>query len=213
MFTGLIKEIGAVRTVTSASGGKVFEIDCSSTIESLRVGDSVAVSGACVTITDVLKDGFRFVAAPETLKKTTLGAWRTGTKVNLERSLKVGDTLDGHWVLGHVDGTVRVSSRKAVGDSVLLTVEIPDDLRSQVVTRGSVALDGVSLTVAQLEERRATVSLVPFTLANTNLKERRVGDLLNIETDILGKHIIHYLEHKGKDSKITLDFLKDQGYI
>jgi len=213
MFTGLIREVGTVRSISSAAGGKVFEIDCLRTAENLQVGGSVAINGACITVTELVRGGFKFNAAPETLKKTTLGAWRTGTKVNLEPPLKVGDLLDGHWVLGHVDGTVRVSSRKTVGDSVLLTVEIPGELVSEIVGRGSVALDGVSLTVAELSGRRATVSLVPFTLANTNLKERRVGDPLNIETDILGKHIIHLLGHKGKHSNITIDLLKDQGYV
>jgi riboflavin synthase len=213
MFTGLIREIGSVRKVTAASGGKTFEIHAAEVISDLGVGDSISVNGVCTTVTDKLPDGFRFTAAPETLKKTTLDHWRAGTKVNLERPLKIGNTLDGHWVLGHVDGTVRVSTRKTVGDSVLLTVDIPDDLAPEVVARGSVALDGVSLTVARLQGQHATVSLVPHTLANTTLADRKVGDSLNIETDILGKHIIHFLKSHGKKSQITLDFLKDQGYI
>ncbi|KPL08049.1 hypothetical protein AMJ86_02055 [bacterium SM23_57] len=213
MFTGLIREIGTVRKVVPSSGGKTFTVEAPGVVADLRIGDSVAVNGACITVTDILSNGFRFAAAPETLKKTTLEKWKPGTKINLERPLKMGDSLDGHWVLGHVDGTVKVTSRKPAGDSVLLTFELTGDLPAYVVPRGSVALDGVSLTIARLEGRRATVSLVPHTLENTNLGDKKVGDTLNIETDILGKHVIQYLKSQGKNPKITLDFLKDQGYI
>ena len=213
MFTGLIREIGTVKKVTAAAGSKTFEIQVPNITSEFGIGDSISVNGVCTTVMDKMPDGFRFTAAPETLKKTTLDRWQTGTRINLERPLKIGDSLDGHWVLGHVDATVRVTSRKPAGDSVLLTVEVPDDLISEVVARGSVALDGVSLTVAQLDRHQATVSLVPHTLANTTLAERKVGDYLNIETDILGKHIIHYLNSRGEKSNITLDFLKNKGYI
>ena len=213
MFTGLIRAIGTVSKVMPSSGGKTFTMEAPEVIADLRIGDSVAVNGACITVTDILSNGFRFTAAPETMTKTTLEKWKPGTKINLERPLKVGDSLDGHWVLGHVDGTVKITGRKPAGDSILLTVELPNELLPQVVPRGSVALDGVSLTIARLEGKHATVSLVPHTLENTNLGDKKVGDSLNIETDILGKHVIQYLKSQGKNPKITLDFLKDQGYI
>jgi riboflavin synthase len=213
MFTGLITEIGTVKRITSASGGKSFEIQASGTVAELHAGDSVSVNGVCTTVTNASREEFRFTAAPETLKKTTLDRWRMGTTVNLELPLKLGDSLDGHWVLGHVDSTTRVTAKKKVGDSVLLAVEIPDKLISEVVARGSITLDGVSLTVARLEGQQATVSLVPHTLKHTTLSDRKVGDYLNLETDILGKHIVHYLNSSGKNPQITLDFLKDKGYI
>ncbi len=211
MFTGLIKTIGTVQKTASSSGGKEFTIQAPETVSALEIGDSVAVNGICTTVTAIKSDGFRFTAAPETLKKTTAGKWRIGTEVNLELPLKIGDPLHGHWVLGHVDTTVKIISRSTAGSSVLLTIEIPKDLTNQVVPRGSIALDGVSLTVARIEGNRVAVSLVPHTLEKTNLRDRNVGDQLNLETDILGKHVIQYLESQEK-SKITLDSLREQGF-
>ena len=213
MFTGLIREIGIVRVVNRQSGGAEFTVHAPKIASEIAPGDSVAVNGVCTTITSVHSDDFQFTAAPETLKKTTLSTWRTNTKVNLERPLKVGDSLDGHWVLGHVDGTVKIKKIHPRGDSILLTVELTKELSPYVVPRGSIALDGVSLTVAQLEGLAVTVSLVPHTLQETNFGDRRAGDQVNIETDILGKHVVQFLQGDRKKSEITLDFLKKQGYI
>jgi riboflavin synthase len=213
MFTGLIREIGTVQRVVSASGGKEFVVHAPKTASELQLGDSVAVNGVCITITNATSDEFQFTAAEETLKKTNLSAWRIGTKVNLERPLKLGDSLDGHWVLGHVDGMARVTSRRTQGSSVLLTVELLEDLIPLVVPRGSIALDGVSLTIARLEARKATISLVPHTLNSTNLNDRKVGDLLNVEADILGKHVVQYLKTQQPTAKITKESLKHQGFI
>ena len=211
MFTGLIKTIGTVHKTTTIAGGKEFTIKALETIPQIEIGDSVAVNGICTTVTSIQSDGFRFTATPETLKKTTAGKWRIGTEVNLELPLKIGDALHGHWVQGHVDTTVKIISRTASGSSILLTIEIPKDLTIQVVPRGSIALDGVSLTVARMEGNKATVSLVPHTLEITNLRDRNIGDLLNLETDILGKHVIQYLESQ-EISKINLDSLREQGF-
>jgi len=213
MFTGLIKEIGTVQKVNPIAGGKEFTVQAPTIAPELHIGDSVAVNGVCVTVTCTNPGIFQFNAAQETLTKTTLSKWRVGTKVNLERPLKLGDSLDGHWVLGHVDEIVKVVSRKSQGSSILLTIELPEDLVPLVVPRGSIALDGVSLTIARLDGRKATVSLVPHTLKNTTLGDRKVGDLLNVEADILGKHVVQYMKTRGDSSKITKDLLKNQGFI
>jgi riboflavin synthase len=213
MFTGLIEEVGVVQVVKSVSGGKEFTVQAPGVSSKLEIGDSIAGNGVCTTVTAQIKDSFEISAAPETLTKTNLSFWRTGTKVNLERPLKLGDSLDGHWVLGHVDGMAKVTAVQKAGSSVLLTVDLPEELIPYVVPQGSIALDGVSLTVARLEQRRITVSLVRYTLERTNLDDRKVGDKLNVETDILGKHIVQYLQSREKKGKVTLDLLREQGYI
>ena len=195
------------------SSGKVFTVQAPTIVPEFQIGDSVAVNGVCVTVTSIGTGIFQFSAAPETLTKTTLSKWSISTKVNLERPLKLGDSLDGHWVLGHVDGLVKVVSRKPQGPSILLTIQLPEDLVPLVVPRGSIALDGVSLTIALLDSRKATVSLVPHTLKNTTLSERKIGDLVNVEADILGKHVVQYLKTSGDNPKITKELLKNQGYI
>lgn len=211
MFTGLIKTIGSVQKAAASASGKEFTIKAPETVSDLEIGDSVAVNGICTTVTAIQSDGFSFTAAQETLKKTTAGKWRTGTEVNLELPLKIGDSLHGHWVQGHVDTTVKIINRSAAGSSVLLTLELPKELVNQVVPRGSIALDGVSLTVARMEGSKAFVSLVPHTLKKTTLRDRNTGDFLNLETDILGKHVIQYLESQEK-TKINLDSLREQGF-
>jgi riboflavin synthase len=211
MFTGLIKTIGTVQKATPSGGSKEFTIKAAEIITEIEIGDSVAVNGICTTVTAVQPDGFRFTAAPETLKKTTAGNWKIGTEVNLELPLKVGDALHGHWVQGHVDTTVNIVKRHTAGSSVLLTVEIPKTLINQIVPRGSVALDGVSLTVARMEGNRITVSLIPHTLEKTTLRHHNIGDHLNLETDILGKHVIQYLQSQ-QESKVNLDSLREQGF-
>jgi riboflavin synthase len=213
MFTGLIREIGTIQKIVPTTGGKEFTVQAPNIVAELHLGDSVAVNGVCITVTGSDKRGFQFNAAAETLTKTTLSKWKVGAKVNLERPLKLGDSLDGHWVLGHVDNMVKVISRKPQGSSILLTVELPDELLPLVVLRGSIALDGVSLTIARLDGKHATISLVPHTLKNTTLADRRVGDFLNAETDILGKHVVQYIKSRENDSKVTKELLKNQGFI
>lgn len=211
MFTGLIKTIGTVHKATPRGGGREFIIEAPEVAAEIDIGDSIAVNGICTTVTAIQSKEFSFTAAPETLKKTTAGNWRIGTEVNLELPLKMGDALHGHWVQGHVDTTVKVISRQQAGSSMLLTIEIPRELANQIVPRGSIALDGVSLTVARMDGNRVTVSLVPHTLEKTNLRHCNTGDHLNLETDILGKHVIQYLESQEK-SNINLDSLREQGY-
>jgi|WetSurMetagenome_2_1015567.scaffolds.fasta_scaffold205931_2 riboflavin synthase len=206
MFTGLIEEIGEIVSLRPQRGGLELAIAAPIiTADDLKPGDSVAVAGACLTVEKLEAGRFWARVTPQTARLTVLGKIRVGQKVNLERALKVGDRLGGHFVLGHVDGIAQVSQVQAQGDSRLLEVTIPPHLAPYIVPQGSVCLAGVSLTVAELAAPRLTVSLVKETLGRTTLGEARPGDKLNFEVDILAKHISALMK-KGVDSRLwTLD--------
>jgi riboflavin synthase len=152
-------------------------------------GESIAVNGCCLTVVDFTPTGFHTQASPETLRRTTLGSLASGARVNLERSLKMGDRLGGHWVQGHVDATTRLVARRPEGGSVVMAFDMPADHAAFFVEKGSVALDGVSLTLNGVEGKQFHVALIPETLARTTLGDRRVGDAINVEVDVIGKYV------------------------
>ena len=165
--------------------------------ELLSVGASLAVSGVCLTVIELQPEESLVELSPETLRRTTLGVLRAGYEVNLEPALRMGDALGGHWVQGHVDGTVAVVAVETVGDHHEVTCELPVDLGPFVVVKGSIALDGVSLTVASLDDRSFGVALIPHTLEVTTLGAVRAGDRLNVEVDLLGKYVHRALQLRG----------------
>ncbi len=190
MFTGLIEQIGKIAVCRSVGGGLEIAVACPELCkDDLQLGESIAVSGVCLTVEKVEPPNFWSRVMAQTIKTTTLAEARVGQRVNLERALKIGDRLGGHFVLGHVDGLASVRKVQRQGDSRLLEVEFPASLAGYIVPRGSVCLDGVSLTVAELKSHHLTVSLVKTTLESTTLGERRPGDKVNIEVDILAKHL------------------------
>jgi len=188
MFTGLIEEIGTVAGIERGRGLRLG-IRARQVLEGLKVGDSIAVSGPCLTVEEVSGNRFWASLLPETAAGTTLGGLRQGDRVNLERPLRMGDRLGGHLVAGHVDGMARVASVQERGETRLVTLECPEGLERYLVDRGSVALDGVSLTVVAPTGRRFSVALVGATLGATTLGEVKVGDKVNMEADLLAKHI------------------------
>jgi riboflavin synthase alpha subunit len=194
VFTGIVESVGRVVAIERAGELARLEIDAPEIAEGVRVGDSVSVSGGCLTVTR--RDGARlaFEAVPETLERTNLGGLRAGSRVNLERALRADARLDGHIVQGHVDGTGRVRSLRRQGDDVRLAVDCEAPLRECLVEKGSVAIDGVSLTVVSVDERGFDVALIPHTLAATTLGERRPGDRVNLEADVLAKYVRRYVE-------------------
>jgi len=201
MFTGLVRERGrlAEDPEPSLHGGVRLVFEHSATLSrSLSIGASVAVSGVCLTATAVAAGRTEVELSPETLDRTTLGGLRRGDTVNLEPPLRMGDPLGGHWVQGHVDGTVEVVESRSLGDHRELAVALPPALEGWVVEKGSVALDGVSLTVAARAPGRFTVALIPHTLEVTNLGERRPGDRLNLEVDVLAKYVHAALAAAGR---------------
>ena len=192
MFTGIVEEVGRVESMEhpgQPAGVKRLSINATRTLEGLKLGDSIAVNGACLTVTNLDGGCFRVELAPETLRRTNLGSLQPGWGVNLERSLAVGDRLGGHIVQGHVDARGRVSSLVPEGDCVIMRFRAPRRLMPYIVEKGFVAIDGISLTVVKRGASSFTVSVIPYTLENTALKGRSVGEAVNLEVDILAKYV------------------------
>ena len=190
MFTGIVEEAAPVRCIElDEAGNGRLSVAPECVLEGLKLGDSIAVNGACLTV--VALDGGTFAVdlAPETLRKTNLGALREGDVVNLERPLAVGDRLGGHIVQGHVDATCKVQSSRPEADCVLMGFRTPKRLLPYIVKKGFVAVDGISLTVVNRRASSFTVSVIPYTLENTTLNRRRVGDPVNLEVDVLAKYV------------------------
>ncbi|MGJ0532447.1 riboflavin synthase [Methylocystis sp.] len=192
MFTGIVTDVGEVVAMTPRGELRRLRIACSYDPDGIALGASIACSGVCLTVVAVAREGaqtiFEIDAAAETLAVTTVGTWACGTRVNLERALKIGDELGGHIVTGHVDGVARIISRDDFDDMSRFWVEAPRALSRFIAKKGSVALDGVSLTVNEVEENRFSVLLIPHTLAVTTLGARRAGDALNIEVDLMARY-------------------------
>ncbi len=189
MFTGIVEEVGVVRSLDQVDDHVRLSVAATEAREGLRLGDSVSVEGACLTITALDPEGFEVGLAPETLRRTALGSVRPGTRVNLERALRVGDRLGGHIVQGHVDGTARIAAIRPEGDSLFMTFEVTDDLAPYIVQKGFVAVDGASLTVADRSGSTFSVALIAYTRDHVSLVDKGVGDRVNIEVDILAKYV------------------------
>jgi riboflavin synthase len=188
MFTGLIEAVGIVREVGPTPGGRILEVQSPLAAE-LGDGDSVSVSGVCLTVTSRASSCFRATISPETMRVTTLGNVEAGDRVNLERPLKFDGRLGGHFVLGHVDGVGRVTAIEPAGDCYWLDVDVPAALAPLLIHKGSIALDGISLTIAALDGPCVRVQIVPFTWEHTTLSAKRPGAAVNIETDVIGKYV------------------------
>ncbi len=194
MFTGIVETIGRMVAIESEGGKARLRIDAPLVAEGVVLGASIAVNGACLTVVAAEGAQIVFEAVRETLDRTALGDLAVGSRVNLERALRADGRLDGHIVQGHVDDTGRVRALERNGDDVRLLVDCRRELALQLVPKGSVAIDGVSLTVVQVSNAGFEVALIPHTLAETNLADRRTGDRVNLEADVLGKYVLRYLE-------------------
>jgi len=215
MFTGLIEEIGIVHSLRAQDGTAVIEIAVPSTVEGLREGESIAVNGTCLTVTGFIHHGFKAELSPETLARTSFGEMQPGHKVNLERPLLPTTRLGGHFVQGHVDGVGKVVGIHSEGGFARYEFSFPADLRPYLVDKGSIAIDGISLTIACLGTHSFQVAVIPHTLANTNLQDRHVGDAVNLECDILAKYVgslLSYGAEPKSKSPLTFEYLKEQGY-
>lgn len=215
MFTGIIEEVGRVRSLRRQAESGVLGIETRSVGAELKPGESIAVNGACLTVTDRKGYGFLCDLSPETIQRTTLGAARRGMVVNLERPLSLGSRLGGHFVQGHVDGIGRLVSRSPGGDASIVTVEYPTELERYLVHKGSVAVDGISLTIAGLKGNAFTVAVIPFTLKTTNIGALQIGSAVNLEVDILGKYVERFLQlglASDRPSGLSAAYLKEQGF-
>lgn len=197
MFSGLVTATGEVRGARPAGGGHRLEVRCTLGGEPLMTGESIAVQGVCLTVSACFEDGFVAEVSPETLARTTLRSLRPGRRVNLERSLRLGDRLGGHLVSGHVDTTVALLAVHPQQTFRVLRLALPGTLAPQVAEKGSVAVDGVSLTVAAVGAGWFDVAVIPVTLASTTLGERRAGETVNLETDLLAKYVRRAVEGRG----------------
>lgn len=207
MFTGIIEEVGAV----ARHSGPDLAIMAQLVLEDLKPGDSIAIDGACMTVAAINGDTFVVQTSPESLERSTLGGLRPGDAVNLERAMAAGGRFGGHLVLGHVDGVGRVAAVRNQGEFSLWRFQAPPEVSCYLVPKGSVAVDGISLTVVEPAGDTFGVAVIPTTIARTTLVSKRVGDEVNLEADVIGKHIFHYLRSVSSSS-ISLDLLKRQGF-
>jgi riboflavin synthase len=197
MFTGLIEETGVIARVEERPEGRRLWVRAVRVIEDARPGDSIAVNGCCLTVVELEPGVFAMDTVPETLRRTTLGRLEPGARVNLERSLRLDQRLGGHLVQGHVDGVGEVSAMVPEGDGRRLTLDVPAELARFVAEKGSLAVDGISLTVARLEGRRCEIALIPHTLANTTAGAYAPGTAVNLEVDLVARYLARLLDENG----------------
>ena len=198
MFTGLIEELGKVQSLIGAGESYRLSIVAKKVLQDLAIGDSVAVNGACLTVVAKTDNAFTVDVMPETARRTVIGALHVGEGVNLERTLRFGDRLEGHLVAGHVEGVGRILHRQEDGNAVVFRIGCEKSLTHNIIEKGSVAVDGISLTVTAAEENSFSVSVIPHTAAVTTLGFKRVGDKVNVETDLIGKYIEKFV---GKEDQ------------
>lgn len=197
MFTGLIEDVGKIVSLRLVERAAVLTVKTGLSLRAMDLGASIAVNGACLTVVKKGKGEFTVDMSPETLERTSLKDLRPGSFVNLERPMRLNDRLGGHLVTGHVDGVATVASIEEKGEFTFFKFRVPRRLGAFVVSKGSVAVDGISLTVNECGARQFSVALIPFTLQHTNLRARRVGDKVNIETDLIGKYVSNLMKRRG----------------
>lgn len=204
MFTGIIEETGRVKSFS----GSTLEVECSAVLKNTKIGDSIAINGCCQTVIGINKNSFKVCVSSETLRVTTFGSFRAGTSVNLERALTPSTRMGGHIVSGHVDCTGIYTGKNSASE---FSFEVPAEFAKYIVPKGSVSIDGISLTVAHIDGHVFTVAIIPHTLKNTTLEDLKTGDMVNIETDILGKYVEKLL--CPRNNTISEEFLQEHGFV
>ncbi|MEE1081448.1 MAG: riboflavin synthase [Bacteroidales bacterium] len=212
MFTGIIEEVGHVKSLHRGAKSFTLEVEAEKVLEGTLVGDSIATNGVCLTVTSLTGHGFTADVMPETVSRTALGELVSGSPVNLERALSLQTRLGGHIVSGHIDGTGRIADRRQDDTALWLTIECDSKLLRYIIEKGSVTLQGVSLTVARVDARSFAVSLIPHTQAATTLHQAKVGDLVNIENDIIAKYVEKLLGKAPDNGSDLLDKMEKYGF-
>ena len=216
IFTGLIIEVGRVRRIQRRADGAFLVIEAKTVLEGTRIGDSISINGVDLTVIEMGEDFFSADASLETLKRSTLGELRVGGRVNLERALAVGERLGGHMVQGHVDGTGELLSVTPEGNAYRVRFRFPRELGRYIAMKGSITVDGISLTVAGLGDDWFEVAIIPHTWSETILRDLKSGDLVNLEVDVLAKYVERLMLHKKEaataESELTLEYLIERGY-
>lgn len=217
MFTGLVAELGTVQNLVRQGNSYHLTVAARKVLENLKIGDSVAVNGCCLTVVKMDDACFTADVMPETVRLTNIGGLANGSRVNLERTLRLCDGLDGHIVSGHVEGLGTISGQRPEGIAVVTTISCSSDLLKYIIKKGSIAIDGISLTVTEVTETSFSVSLIPHTAKMTTLGFKKVGDKVNLETDIIGKYVERMLSFKKpeekKDTGFGRDFLAENGFL
>ena len=221
MFTGIIEGLGTVVKLRPSGRGKRLVVTTDLELKEMKIGDSIAVNGACLTAVVISANRFEADLSPETLSRTTLNKVKTGDRVNLERALRISDRLDGHLVSGHIDGIGTLSGRESDDNAIIITIAVPEALSRYMIPKGSVAVDGISLTINHCSRDRFSVSIIPYTSKLTTLGIKKKGDAVNIETDMIGKYVERFVQstdgghQKGsaKKSAVDMELLLKSGFL
>ena len=211
MFTGIVEEMGTVRRLNQSPNRCELELSASKVLEGTQIGDSIAVNGVCLTVIRLGEEHFTADVMPETLRRSNLGQLKPGSKVNLERAMAANGRFGGHIVAGHIDGTGKILAMQPEGNAVLVTISATPELLRYVVEKGSIAIDGISLTVAKVSHTDFTVSLIPHTGEETTLLKHRSGEIVNLETDIIGKSVEKLMQPKSNG--VTMELLQQNGFF
>lgn len=217
MFTGIIEEIGTIKSINSNGISSQLCISANKILEDTKIGDSIAVNGVCLTVTSIKSNLFTADVMAETLRRSNLGSLLPQSKVNLERAMPANGRFGGHIVSGHIDGTGTIAETKPEGNAVWIKINCSDNLLKYIIHKGSITIDGISLTVAKVTDSDFSVSIIPHTAANTTLLQKKSGDVVNLENDVVGKYIEKLLSFQKIDeqkpqSKITEEFLRQNGF-
>lgn len=216
MFTGLIEEIGVLKDFNRGAKSAQLTISANKVLQDIRQGDSVSTNGVCLTIVSFTEKSFTVDVMPETIRRSNLKNLKPGSKINLERALKLGDRLGGHIVSGHIDGVGLVRAIEAEDNATWVTIEAGPEIMKYIIEKGSIAIDGTSLTVAFVDNKVFKVSIIPLTKDETTLLSKNIGDEVNLECDMVGKYIERFTmfdKDNGRSNEINMDFLKENGFI
>jgi riboflavin synthase len=218
MFTGIIEGLGTIAELRQSNQGKRLEVEADFLLDQTKVGDSISVSGACLTVVAIEGKCFKVDVSPETLAMTTFGRSKIGDRVNLERALRISDRIDGHLVSGHIDGVGSIKQKTNTGNATIITIGVTESLSRYMIKKGSVAVDGISLTINNLSPDRFDVSIIPHTAKLTTIGFNKVGDLVNIETDMIGKYVERFVtgrkyNDQETDKPVDMEFLTKTGFL
>ena len=221
MFTGIIEGLGTIAEIRPSGRGKRLLIDADFLLDQTKIGDSIAISGVCVTVIIIAGKRFEIDISPETIAKTTFGTAKIGDRVNLERALRLSDRIDGHLVSGHIDGIGTIKDKKRTGNTIIVVIDVPEFLSRYMITKGSVAVDGISLTINNRARDCFDVSIIPHTAKMTTIGLKKAGDYINIETDMIGKYIENFIAEKPANNikketgqpSVDKQFLTKTGFL
>lgn len=219
MFTGIVEEIGIIKAIQKGKRSSTLQVKAEKVLSDVKIGDSIAVNGVCLTVTTFGGGIFSADVMPETMDKSNLGLLAVGSKVNLERALRLGDRLGGHMVSGHIDGVGSIVNKETDDNAIWISIECSKPLLKYIINKGSIGIDGVSLTVAYVDDKKFKVSIIPHTQDETTLCSKKLGTKVNLENDITAKYIEKFINHQEeedtntKKSNLSMDMLRENGFL